>query len=115
MSLQTKLLNVFRRHALDREFDEELSFHIARRTDEYVRQGMSPAEADAMARSRFGDLEHTKQQLREAHMINRHFVGGLVTGALLVAIPVAALLFPRLKTTPSRGFLVRGIDEGVRV
>src|SRR3954469_20319005 len=43
-----------------REVDEELQFHLTIVAAHLVSQGWSPAEANAEARRRFGDLEYTR-------------------------------------------------------
>jgi putative ABC transport system permease protein len=47
------------------EVDEELAFHFERATAELVTRGMSPEEAAAEARRRFGDLQNYRQQLKQ--------------------------------------------------
>ena len=47
-----------------RDLDEELSFHLAARCDEYIAAGMSPAEARAEAERRFGELARVRDQCR---------------------------------------------------
>ena len=47
------------------EVDAELAFHIARRVDELIAQGLSPAEAQREAAQRFGNLEFTRQYCRD--------------------------------------------------
>jgi predicted permease len=47
------------------EVDEELAFHFERATAELVARGMSPEEASAEARRRFGDLQDYRQQLKQ--------------------------------------------------
>ncbi len=57
------VLSVFkRRRELEREVEEELGFHLELLRREHVRQGMSPDEANAAARTRFGDMEQIKKQ-----------------------------------------------------
>ncbi|HUQ83238.1 MAG TPA: ABC transporter permease, partial [Gemmatimonadaceae bacterium] len=45
--------------------DAELAFHIARRTEELIDQGLSPDDARREASARFGNLEYTKQYCRD--------------------------------------------------
>jgi putative ABC transport system permease protein len=42
------------------EVDEELAFHIEQRAAEYMRRGMTEAEARAAARARLGDVERVR-------------------------------------------------------
>ncbi len=50
----------------ERELDEEFSFHIEKEAEENVRRGMSPADARRAALVRFGGVEKTKEETREA-------------------------------------------------
>ena len=45
-----RLLSLFRREALDREFDEEAQSHLDLAVEDYVRRGTSEAEARRLAR-----------------------------------------------------------------
>lgn len=57
-----KLLRIrFTRAHLEREVDEEVSDHIARRADVLMREGLSRDDAYAEATRRFGDLARVKQ------------------------------------------------------
>src|SRR5262249_26111286 len=47
-------------------FDEERRFHIAERTDEYVRMGMTREEARRLALTRFGNATLAMEQTRDA-------------------------------------------------
>jgi hypothetical protein len=46
---------------LDREIEDELSFHLEMRTRENLAAGMSPEEARRRARERFGELERVRR------------------------------------------------------
>jgi hypothetical protein len=54
---------------VDRELDEELAFHIERETHEHIAAGLSPAEARARARARFGPVSLAADQCRDARGI----------------------------------------------
>lgn len=51
------------REQIHAEVDEELAFHLDMRAEEFVRQGMSPAEARQQACQEFGDVEATSASL----------------------------------------------------
>ncbi len=51
-----RFLSVFKKDDLDREFDEEARSHIALATDDYIQQGMPVAEAERLARVKFGSI-----------------------------------------------------------
>jgi putative ABC transport system permease protein len=55
-----------RNRAVDHEFDEEIRTHIEMATEEYLRQGLSPAAAARAARRDFGGVDQVKQRHREA-------------------------------------------------
>lgn len=60
-----RLTALFRRDALDRDFDEELAAHVELAAEEYIRQGVPPSEARRRALARLGGVESSKQLHRE--------------------------------------------------
>ena len=54
-----------RRERIDREIEDELRFHIERKTERYVHAGMSPEEARRKALERFGNFERIRDTVRE--------------------------------------------------
>lgn len=65
MAWYTRLANVFRAHRLGDELDEELSFHVAERTDELIEAGMPAGEARLEAIRRFGNYTAQKEKTRD--------------------------------------------------
>jgi predicted permease len=61
-----RLFAFFRKHKLDREFEEELSAHIELATHDYLRQGLIGAEARRLALLKLGGMEQSKELHREA-------------------------------------------------
>lgn len=61
-----RLFGLFRRHRLEREFDEELHFHLHLAIEENRRQGMSPGEAERVARRSLGRAEEIRESWRDA-------------------------------------------------
>ncbi|MFI5310381.1 MAG: FtsX-like permease family protein [Gemmatimonadales bacterium] len=55
------------RSSIERSMDEEFAEHVALRTDDLVRQGLTPAEAARRARLEFGNFTAMKERAREAH------------------------------------------------
>ena len=49
---------------IEHEVDAELRFHLDRRTEELVEQGMTPEAARREAVRQFGDLAYTRQYCR---------------------------------------------------
>lgn len=61
-----RLIALFRRNRLERDWDDELAFHLAMRQEEHARKGIEPAKAEVAAVvQRFGIL-HAKDQIRDA-------------------------------------------------
>ena len=50
-----RIIAVFRWSAQDDEMNQEMAFHVEAMTHEYVRTGMSEAEAARAARKQFGN------------------------------------------------------------
>lgn len=61
-----RLSALLRRDALDRDFEDEAASHISLAMDEYVQRGLSPAEAERLARLRFGSIAASKDAHRDA-------------------------------------------------
>lgn len=86
MSVIMRVLNVFRRASLDREFDDEIRFHLEERTRRNTAVGMSPLEAAADAADRFGSVGLAKAGMRSARMASRP-----LAGAVLLTIVASAI------------------------
>jgi putative ABC transport system permease protein len=71
-----RLRTLMRHPAAENELNDELSFHLERQTDKYVKSGMSRAEALRRARLEFGGLDQVKNECREARGLS--FVETLV-------------------------------------
>ena len=52
-SIWFRIRSLFRSSAMNREFEEELRFHIERETAENIRRGMNPDEARRKAMAEF--------------------------------------------------------------
>jgi hypothetical protein len=85
MSTLSRFLNLFRSADLEKEFDEELAFHLGQRVEANVRRGMSQQEAEVTALRQFGSMPHIKQEMCEARMMNVRF-------AALVGVSIAAII-----------------------
>jgi putative ABC transport system permease protein len=72
-----------------RELDEEIESHLAMRAEELIARGMSPEEADAEARRRFGQSWRTRRRLltgarrRQRRRRLRHLTDGLAADVRL--------------------------------
>src|SRR4051812_38619557 len=69
MSRFSRFVNVWRRRAVDREFDDELQFHLEMRTEKNVNSGMDRREAEAEARRHLGGVLRTKDGMRDARVM----------------------------------------------
>jgi putative ABC transport system permease protein len=66
-----RLLELFRWRDRDREMEQEMAFHLESITADYVRSGMSQAEAEHAARRRFGNVLRLKEaghDVRTSHL-----------------------------------------------
>lgn len=61
-----RVIAFFRKRELDREFDAELRAHIELATQDYLHQGMSPAEARRIALIKLGGIEPSKELHRDS-------------------------------------------------
>jgi hypothetical protein len=61
-----KLRSLGRKEAVKHEIDEELRFHIGRRTAENIAAGMSAEDAAREARKCFGNVQSVREQCRDA-------------------------------------------------
>ena len=80
MGVRTRLANVFRVRTLEREFDDEIRFHLEQRAEQNVKLGMSPAEAEQDAFKRFGSVEQAKGGMRAARVPSIHTAAVLMLG-----------------------------------
>ena len=64
-----RLRALFRKEELDRNFEEELQFHLSMREQRNVEQGMPHLEARRSARVRFGNPAVWREQLREIDLM----------------------------------------------
>ena len=69
-TIPLRLRSLFRRAQADQELDDELREHLERKTEEYVAQGMTQAEAHRRARLELGGIEQTKEKCRDARKVN---------------------------------------------
>ena len=64
-----RLAALFRRDALDADFEDEAAAHISLAVDEYVRRGWPAAEAERLARLRFGSITAAKEAHRDTRAL----------------------------------------------
>src|SRR4030095_8468306 len=130
--LLRRILAVFRWNAQDTEMDQEMAFHIDAITREYVRSGMSEADAARAARKRFGNVRRHKEaghDTRSGHLdeLVQDMKSGLrqLTGAptfalvatitLALGIGVNAAVFAAVKSALLDALPYTDADRLVRV
>ncbi len=69
-TLPLRLRSIFLRGRVERELAEELEFHVERKTEEGIAQGLSPREARNRALRAMGGLEQRKFEAREARRVH---------------------------------------------
>ena len=69
-TIPLRLRSLFHRRQADQGLDDELRDHLERKTEEYVTQGMTQAEARRRARVDLGGIEQTKERCRDARRVN---------------------------------------------
>ncbi len=65
-----RLRSLFRRRRVEQELDEELAYHLERRTEEYAAQGMAPEEARRAALRAMDGLTQRQEECRDARRLN---------------------------------------------
>lgn len=69
-TIPLRLRSLFRRAQADQELDDELRDHLDRKTEKYIAQGMTQAEAHRRARLDLDGIEQTKGKCRDARRVN---------------------------------------------
>jgi predicted permease len=64
-SAALRLRSLFRSHALDREMNEELRFHIERQIEQNLARGMPPEQARRAALREFGGVAQIQEECRD--------------------------------------------------
>ncbi len=62
--------SVFRRRTFESEMADEFAFHLQARTEDLIRSGLSPQEAERRARLEFGGKERYRAECRESHRVD---------------------------------------------
>ena len=69
-AIPLRLRSLFRRSRVEQELDEELQYHVERKTAEFLAQGMPPEDARHAAMRAMDGLELRKEQCRDARGVN---------------------------------------------
>lgn len=110
MSAVSRFLNLFRSRALDRELDLEVQFHLEQRIARNMRDGMTRADAEADARSRFGNIVRITEDMREVRVM-----GWVESWIQDVRYGLRSLGRERLATGAVVGMLALGIGANVAI
>lgn len=70
-AIPLRFRSLFRRDAVENELDDELQFHLERKTQHYVTAGLSPEDARRHAVRDMEGMELRKEQCRDARRVNR--------------------------------------------
>src|SRR4051794_22527404 len=65
-----RLRSLFRRNQVEVELDEEIRYHIERKTQELIAQGLSPEEARQAAVRVMHGIEQSKEECRDARGVS---------------------------------------------
>ena len=65
-----RLRSLFRREQVERELDEEVRYHLERKTEEYIAAGLSSDEARHAAMRAMDGIERHKEECRDMRKVN---------------------------------------------
>ena len=65
-----RLKSIFRRGRIENELDEEIQFHLEKKIQEGIAEGLSPEEARYRALRAMGGLDQKKEEVRDARRIH---------------------------------------------
>src|SRR5215831_14871121 len=68
-SVPLRLRSLFRRRLVEQDLDDELQFHLERKTEEYIASGMTPAEARRSALRAMDGLTQRKEECRDTRKV----------------------------------------------
>jgi hypothetical protein len=69
-TMPLRLRSLFRRRQVEAELDEELQYHLERKIEEYIAQGLGPKEARYAAFRAMDGLEQRKEECRDKRRMN---------------------------------------------
>ncbi len=69
-TIPLRLRSLFRQPEVDQELDEELQYHIERKTEEYAARGLPSDEARRQAMLDLDGIERSKEECRELRKVN---------------------------------------------
>jgi putative ABC transport system permease protein len=69
-SVPLRLRSLFRRRQVEQDLDEELQYHLERKIDEYLAQGLTPAQSRQAALRAMDGLAQRKEECRDMRGVN---------------------------------------------
>jgi predicted permease len=69
-TMPLRLRSLFRRRQVEAELDEELRYHLERKIEEYIAQGLAPEQARYAAFRAMDGLEQRKEECRDMRRLN---------------------------------------------
>ena len=69
-TLPLRLRSLFRRERVDQDLDDELRYHLDRKTEENIARGMTSAEARRRALLEIGGIEKRKEECRDTRRVS---------------------------------------------
>ena len=69
-TIPLRVRSLFKRRAADSDLDDELQFHIAQKTQEFISKGFSEQDARYAAIREFRGVEQSKEACRDQRKIN---------------------------------------------
>ena len=111
MSMWTRFLNLFRQGSLDREFEDELRFHIENRVAQNVQRGIAPEDAETQAVRKFGNTSRLKREMQEVRVMKTSVA--IALAGLVVVVGAGAFMWLRGSDSAPSARYYRVSDEGV--
>ena len=65
-----RLRSLFRRRQVEQDLDEELQYHLERKIEEYIAQGLTPEQARQAALRAMDGLTQRKEECRDMRGVN---------------------------------------------
>ena len=91
----------------DDDLHTEVQFHIDMRTERHVNAGLTPEDAEALARTQFGDVEAVMNEMRRARLRSSSVAVIILGSASIIASAIwllslanAPVVFPGIADVP---------------
>src|ERR1017187_5306255 len=69
-AMPLRLRSLFRRQRVEQELDDELQYHLERKTEEYIAQGLTPKQSRQAALRAMDGLTQRKEECRDVRGVN---------------------------------------------